>query len=116
MIKFLITPERFSEACSIIEYVNTLNGSEETIVRIAPRFIVDKDNKYLVEIVHDEDGDIVSYENLNTAFVEIGTVTPKRLEKLIDEFMEAAKAIVNPTNGKGSNKPSSTATAKPPPG
>lgn len=100
MIKFLITPERFAEACNVIEYVNTQAETKETIVRIAPRFMVNADGEYLVKVNLDDDGDITSYEGYDKAFMSMAAITPKRLERLIVEFSEAARAIVNPPNGK----------------
>lgn len=118
VIKFKITPARISEACNILEYLNLTSNKpdKETIIRISPRFILDKEDKYIVEIGVDEDGDIKEFKNITAALLVMTGVTPKRLEKLIDEFTEAAKAIVNPQNGGDSNTPTSTVTKKPPPG
>ena len=100
MIKFLITPERFAEACNVIEYLNASAKVRDTIVRIAPRFIVNADSEYLVKVNLDDDGDIASFEGYDEAFTKMAAITPKRLERLIVEFSEAARAIVNPPNGK----------------
>ncbi len=116
MIKFRITPSRFAEACNIIEYLAATNKHRDTIIRIAPRFILDENGEYIVKVNLDDDGDITSYEHVSDALLRMTAVTPKRLEKLVDEFGEAARAIVNPTSGGDSNKPTSTATEKPPPG
>lgn len=99
MVKFKITPERFSEACSILQYLGTINKNASVITAIAPRFIVNEQDEYIVEVTLDEDGDIEALENMDQALALLANVTPKRLEKLIDEFSEAAKSIVNPTNG-----------------
>lgn len=101
MIKFKITPERFNEACNVIEYLNVTAKIKETVIRVAPRFIVDKAGEYIVQVTLDDDGDIVSYDNVQPAFALMMQITPRRLEKLIDEFAEAARNIVNPPNGGG---------------
>jgi hypothetical protein len=68
-------------------------------VRIAPRFIVGDDGEYIVKVTLDADGDIEKYDGMDKAFAKLAAITPKRLEKLVDEFSEAARAIVNPPNG-----------------
>jgi len=98
MVKFKITPERFAEACNIIEYLNAQNKVKETILRIAPRFVLNGDGDYIVAVQYDEDGDITGFEGMDKAFAVMAGVTPKRLEKLVDEFAEAARNIVNPPN------------------
>lgn len=100
MIKFKVTPERFAEACNVIEYLNASAKVRDTIIRIAPRFIVNAEGEYLVKVNLDDDGDISSYDGIEAAFMQMTAITPKRLEKLVDEFSEAARAIVNPPNGK----------------
>ena len=101
MVKFKITPERFSQACSILQYMGILSKNSGVVVSVAPRFIVDQNGEYIVKVTLDEDGDIESLEGMDDALVLLAQVTPKRLEKLIDEFNEAANAIVNPTKEKG---------------
>jgi hypothetical protein len=101
VIKFKVTPARFAEACNVIEYQNASAKSRETIIRIAPRFVVDKDGEYIVKVTLDEDGDIEKFDGLDEAFMKMAAITPKRLEKLVDEFCEAAKGIVNPPSGTG---------------
>lgn len=101
MIKFKVTPERFAEACSILDYIGATAKNHGVIIRIAPRFILDEKDEYIVKVICDEDGDIASLENNEIALLLMTKVTPKRLEKLVNEFCEAAKAIVNPTNGGG---------------
>lgn len=101
MVKFKITPERFAEACNIIEYLNAQNKVKETIIRICPRFVVGEDGEYIVTANLDSDGDIESFDNLPAAFEKMAAITPKRLEKLVDEFAEAAQGIVNPTSAGG---------------
>ena len=100
MVKFKITPERFSEACSILQYLGVMNGNAGVVVAIAPRFIVDEQDNYIVKVTLDEEGDIENLENMDQALTSLALVTPKRLEKLIDEFAEAANSIVNPTRPK----------------
>lgn len=99
MIKFLITPDRFAEACNVIEYLNASGNNLGTAIRIAPRFIVNAEGEYIIKPVLDDDGDIASYENSEEALMLLANITPKRLEKLSKELMEAAKAIVNPPSG-----------------
>lgn len=101
MVKFKITPERFATVCNIIEYLNAQNREQNTIIRIAPRFVVGEDGEYIVTANLDDDGDIASYDNLPAAFEKMAGITPKRLEKLIVEFAEAANAIVNPQSERG---------------
>ncbi len=101
MIKFKITPERFAEACNVIEYLNVSAKVKETVIRVAPRFILDDEGKYIMQVNLDEDGDITGYENADAAFLKMAGITPKRLERLVDEFAEAAKAIVNPPKEGG---------------
>lgn len=96
MVKFKITPARFAEACSILDYLGASNGSREAVTRIAHRFVVDANDEYIVKVILDEDGDIKEFENGGEALLQMAKVTPKRLEKLIHEFSEAARAIVNP--------------------
>ena len=98
MIKFKITPERFSEACGIFEYLAVLQGDKGTIIQVSPRFIVDEKGEYIMGIVNDDEGDIQEFTNRLEAVKKLEYVTPKRLEKLVFEFTEAAKGIVNPTN------------------
>ncbi len=100
MIKFRITPDRMAESCSIMDYLLVQSGNAEVIVRIAPRFIVNDAGEYVVKIVTDNDGDITELQNIQDAFAKMTGVTPKRLEKLIPEFMEAVKNIVNPPNAR----------------
>jgi hypothetical protein len=101
VIKFRVTPDRFAEACNIIEYLNASAKLKETAVRILPRFVVDEQDEYIVKVTLDGDGDIEKFEGLDEAFAKMAAITPKRLEKLIDQLCEAAKGIVNPPNGTG---------------
>lgn len=101
MLKFKITPDRFAEACNIIEYLAVSRGNTDTAGAIAHRFLLDKDGEYVVRVKLDEDGDIAGLENDREAFVMMSALTPKRLEKLASELTEAAKAIVNPPNKGG---------------
>jgi hypothetical protein len=101
VIKFLVTPERFAEACNVIEYLNASAKIKETAVRILPRFVVDEQDEYIVKVTLDADGDIAQFDGLDAAFLKMASITPKRLEKLIDQLCEAAKGIVNPPSGTG---------------
>lgn len=96
MIKFKITGERFAEACNITEYLLVSAGNKDIVIRIAPRFILGDDGNYIVKVHTDSDGDIESYENISDALIKISAVTPKRLDKLVADFQEAIKQIVNP--------------------
>lgn len=100
MIRFKITPERITEACSIMDYVLISSGNVETIVRVCPRFVLNDSGEYIVKVILDQDGDIEKFENIADAFNKIAGVTPKRLEKLTAEFTEAVKGIVNPQSAR----------------
>ena len=91
MIKFRITPERFAEACSILDYLSIAAGSQRVAISIAPRFVVDKDGEYVMQVKLDADGDIESFEGAQEALMQMSKVTPKRLEKLLPQFTEAAR-------------------------
>lgn len=96
MIKFRITPDRIAEACNIAEYIMIQGGHKDTIIRIAPRFVLDDEGKYIVDIVTDEEGDITDFKGINEAFMKMAGVTPKRMDKLVTEFREAVANLVNP--------------------
>ena len=81
---------------NILEYLALTNGNIDTAIRVAPRFILGDDGEYMVTINLDEEGDIASMDGVSDALMKMTAVTPKRLERLANEFMEAAKAIVNP--------------------
>jgi hypothetical protein len=91
-------------------------GDLNTIQLIAPRFMVDENDEYIINVILDNDGDIEKYENEDRAFSNMGKITPKRLRKLVDEFTEAARSIVNPPSGRDSTKPLTTDIKKPLPG
>jgi len=116
MIKVIITPARFALAANVMEYLAVSRGSKDVAIRLVPRFIMNGDNDYLVKVKLDEDGDIEGYENMDAAFDKLSKMNPARVDKLAGELVEAAKAIVNPPSEGGSNKPTSTDTAKPPSG
>lgn len=109
MVKFKFTPSRFAEACNILEYQMMLAGHKQTAMRIAPRFVLGEDGEYIVTVKLDEEGDVEGYENVTEAMQRLGAVTPKRFDKLLGEMVEAAKSIVNPPKGGGSETPSSQA-------
>lgn len=100
MIKVKISADRFADACNVIEYINVTNGSKETAMRLIPRFVLGDDGEYIVKVTLDADGDIAGLEGLDTAFLKLSAMTPKRLEQLSNELTEAAKAIVNPPTGR----------------
>jgi hypothetical protein len=102
MIKFDVNAARFGESCSILDQLNVLSGHQATFVKIAPRFAVDDKGKYLVKVNLDEDGDLDSLEFEEETFTKVASkLTPKRLETLKKQMVEAAKAIVNPPNERG---------------
>ena len=116
MLKFKITPDRFAEASNILEYLSISNSKIDLAIRMMPRFLLDDSGEYVVKVILDADGDIERYDCLNEALMLMTAVTPKRLEKLAHELVEAAKAIVNPPSAGGLNGLTSTDTPKPPGG
>ena len=116
MVKFKITHARIAEACSIWEYLSLLNKNLETVVRVAPRFILGEDGEYLVTPNLDDDGDIVSFDGLDAAVARMMSISASRSQKLVDDFAEAAKTIVDPQKPPVSKRRSSTGSKKPPPG
>jgi len=116
MLKFSITSDRFAEACNILEYVSVQNGNKNIALSVIHRFLVDKDGEYVVKIILDEEGDIQKLENDTDARIMMTAITPQRSEKLINQLVEAAKAIVNPPKGGDSNKPILAESEKPPAG
>lgn len=100
MIKIKITSDRFAEATSVVEYLSLTAKNRNLAVRLIPRFVLDDNDEYIVKVNLDQDGDIQSFDNMAEALGKLTAVTPKRLEKLIDELMEAAVNVVNPTNGR----------------
>jgi len=100
MIKFRVTGQRIAEPCSIMDYMLLSVGHIGTVARLSPRFVVDEQGNYIVNIITDADGDIEKIENEPQALLRMSAVTPKRLEKLAPEFMEAVKNIVNPPSAR----------------
>jgi hypothetical protein len=100
-VKFKVTPERVAEACGYVEYLNLLAKDKQTVFRVAPRFAIEKDGSYSMQIEYDEDGDIKQLVGYTDTLSAMAQVTPKRLERLIDELCEAAKNVVNPQTGAG---------------
>jgi hypothetical protein len=100
-VNFKITPERVAEACNIIEYINLTLKDKGTVMMVAPRFVLKNDGEYSMSVKYNEDGDIDAFEGYADTLMLMSSITPKRLEKLIDEFSEAARAIVNPPKGTG---------------
>lgn len=101
MLKFKITPTRFAEACNALEYLAVTGDNKTVAIRLIHRFLLDDDGKYVVRVTLDDDGDITAFERANEAMLKMQALTPKRLEKLAGELMEAAKAIVNPPSEGG---------------
>lgn len=104
MVKFVISPARFIEACTVMEYVNILLGNMGGQMTALPKFLVDENNKYVVEVVHNEDGDPVEFKNLDLTNDYMNKIGINRFEKLRKELTEAAKNIVNPPKGGDSSK------------
>ena len=100
-VKFKITGARIAEVCSIAEYLLLQAGNTEMIIRLAPRFVLGDDDKYIVTANIDNDGDIVGFEGMSDAFMKMSQVTPSRLQKLSKDFSEAVKNIINPQSGAG---------------
>jgi len=101
VVKFKITHARIAEACSIWEYLSLINRSLDTAVRVAPRFILGDDGEYLVTPKLDEDGDIVSFEGMEAALTRMMTISARRSQKLVDDFAEAARTVVDPPKPTG---------------
>jgi len=116
VVKFKITAERVSVAATVPEYIGALMGNIASQMSLLPKLVVDDKENYIVEIVHDEDGDIAEAKNLTRAQARMNNITPARFEKLRDELREALKAIVNPPKGGDSKKPPFTEQGQPPPG
>ena len=100
-VKFKITPQRVAEACGVVEYINLTLKDKGTVISVAPRFVVDDKGEYSMTVKYDDDGDIEAFEGHIETLMAMSQVTPKRLEKLIDEFSEAARGVVNPPTGEG---------------
>jgi hypothetical protein len=105
MIRFVITSQRFIEACTVTEYIGVLVGSMAAQMAVLPRMLVDDKGNYIVQITHNEDGDPVEYKNVSKAEKIMDKIGVPRFEKLRKELTEAAKGIVNPPTGDDSTKP-----------
>lgn len=101
MIKFVISGERFAQACTVTEYIGVVVGNIGSQMAVLPKMLVDDSGKYIVEIVHDLEGDIAEVKNLEKANALMNKLSVTRFEKLRKELTEAAKNIVNPPNGGG---------------
>lgn len=101
MLKFKISSERFAEACNTVEYLNIVAGNKDTAMRTMHLFLLDSAGEYVVKIVLDEDGDIAEKKDAGKAISMLTVLTPKRLEQLTKQLLEAAKDIVNPPNTGG---------------
>lgn len=106
MIKFVITPSRFVEACTMVEYIGVVVGNLGSQMSALPKMLVDENGKYIVEVSHNEDGDPIEWKNLKEANELLNGIGIKRFEKLKKELTEAARQIVNPQNGGDSTRPS----------
>lgn len=117
MLKFNINSDRAAEALSVLDFLSITSGkNKDAAYRLVSRFLLDKDGKYIVKVTLDKDGDIEKFENTKEALLQMTAVTPKRLEQLAKQLMEAANDIVNPPNAGGLSGPTSTDTKKPPSG
>lgn len=101
MIKFVISAERFTDACTVLEYAGVVVGNLGRQMQVLPKMLVDDQGNYIVEIVHDSDGDIAEMKNMDKANKIMEGISVKRFEKLCKELTEAAKNIVNPPKGGG---------------
>jgi hypothetical protein len=99
MIKFKISAERFADACTVTEYIGVVVGNLGQQMRVLPKMLVDDNDSYIVEIVHDSEGDISELKNMDLANEIMNKVSVKRFEKLCKELTEASKNIVNPPKG-----------------
>lgn len=100
-MKYLkITGERAAEVCNILEYRLGLIGSFETVARILPRFAVNDSGEYIVTVKVNDDGEIEEYFGIEEALQKVSGITPNALKKLVPQFTEAFRDIVNPPNGK----------------
>ena len=104
MIRFKISASRFADACTVTEYIGVAVGNMGQQMKALPKFLVDKDDKYIVEVVLDDDGDIAELKNLDEAMKIMDGITTKRFEKLRKELTEAARNIVNPPSGGDSKE------------
>ena len=75
-----------------------LTGDKNTAIRILPRFVTDDGGEYIIKVVHDDEGDIKDYQDIEPAVKKLFSVTPKRIETLAKQLQEAAKQMVNPTS------------------
>jgi len=101
MIKFKISAERFADACTVTEYVGIVVGNLGQQMRVLPKMLIDEQGEYIVEIIHDSEGDIAELKNMDKANTIMNGISVKRFEKLCKELTEAAKNIVNPPKGGG---------------
>lgn len=106
MAKFVISPQRFTEVCTVPEYLGVFVGSIAAQMAVLPRMLVDEKGKYIIEVIHNEDGDPVEYKNVQKAEKIMDKIGIPRFEKLRNELTEAARNIVNPPNGGSSTKQS----------
>jgi len=101
MIKFVISPERFADACTVTEYVGVVVGNLGSQMKVLPKMLVNDNGEYVIEIVHDSEGDIAELKNTKEANDMMENISVARFEKLRKELTEAAKNIVNPQKGGG---------------
>jgi hypothetical protein len=113
---FVVTPERVSEACGYIEMISLISNDRVMAFRLAPRFAVEENDEYSMKIEYDDNGLISKIIGFEDTAVSISQVTPKRLEKFMDELCEAARNVVNPMKGKGSGGRTATEQPQPLPG
>jgi hypothetical protein len=100
MLRFLISAERFAEACTVTEYIGVIIGNVGSQMAVLPKMLVDENGKYIVEIVHDAEGDILEARNMDVANKRLNSLSVTRFEKLRKQLTEAAKNIVNPPKGE----------------
>jgi hypothetical protein len=100
MIKFAISAERFAQACSLTEYIGVLVGNVGSQMSALPKMLVDDKGAYIVTVTLDDEGDIKELQNVDKAQAMMTSISIPRFEKLRKEITQAARDIVNPTNGK----------------
>ena len=92
-IKIVVTPEKFDEVFSIDDWLNLLDLTHKEAY------------EYMLKFVVDESGKPLSTEDARKLFK---TIRKKEWAGYVRRFIEAVgEALVNPTNGSGSDKPPS---------
>lgn len=104
-MKFVISAERFADACTVTEYLGVVVGNIASQMKVLPKMLVDDNGNYIIEVILDSDGDVTETKNIEIANGMMEKISVRRFEKLRKELTEAARNIVNPPNGRGLNAP-----------